>query len=540
MRRDLHFVLKWIDGSFMTGSMWQKIIIAGLAAGLFSSMIVFFALISLTQTTMPVTLIITGIVFILSTIAPISISTYLLYPVFVLSDAFEEVSKGNFDLKLETDRHDEFNNIAENLNSILHKFKNISEESNHMTDRIKQDNERLKRLAAHADLFLTRTSIDVLDKLIGVSEVIKAFIEGDFGVISEKQRSALSVSVSGLDRALFFLSDLRDYALWQTNNIRLDIKLINLKNAVDFLFAYSSQLIGNKKLHLLNNVDAGIRINSDENRFRQILFNLLEHAIVSSETGNISISAIYDDRLCRIILEYPAEIFPPEEINALTESFRGADMLEPDKSIKNFSLKITGKLVELLGGRIWVKSTSTRNSWIIFSLHSESFHTEDDPQAVEDIQNYLSILKTVDIEDPNPPVDSHPDFPELKGSRILVVDDEPVNLQALTGHLKSVECETLTALNSRQAFEYINEQHPELVIIDDRLHQQSGFTLCREIRNRYARHELPVLMISTENQMSNIIEGFACGINDFLIKPVNRQEFLARLQGLLDLKRGVK
>ncbi len=85
------------------------------------------------------------------------------------------------------------------------------------------------------------------------------------------------------------------------------------------------------------------------------------------------------------------------------------------------------------------------------------------------------------------------------------------------------------------ALEAIKEQKPDCIIVDIMMPQMSGYEVCQKIRERYLPSELPVIMITAKDRVSDLIEGFSAGANDYLAKPISKRELLARIKTHLNL-----
>ncbi len=119
--------------------------------------------------------------------------------------------------------------------------------------------------------------------------------------------------------------------------------------------------------------------------------------------------------------------------------------------------------------------------------------------------------------------------------RILIVDDEPINQQVLSNHLSESNFQILQAMSGMEALNILDNTKLDLVLLDIMMPKISGYEVCKEIRKKYLPSELPVIMITAKDQVSDLVEGLACGANDYLSKPFTKAELLARLKTHLNL-----
>jgi class 3 adenylate cyclase/CheY-like chemotaxis protein len=121
-------------------------------------------------------------------------------------------------------------------------------------------------------------------------------------------------------------------------------------------------------------------------------------------------------------------------------------------------------------------------------------------------------------------------------AKILVVDDTPQNVKLL-GDLLSVKgYEVFTAASGAQALEQIEKHEPDLVLLDVVMPGMSGYEVCRKLRENPATGMLPVVMVTALDPNLERVKGIEAGADDFLTKPINQAELLARIRSLLRIK----
>jgi class 3 adenylate cyclase len=125
----------------------------------------------------------------------------------------------------------------------------------------------------------------------------------------------------------------------------------------------------------------------------------------------------------------------------------------------------------------------------------------------------------------------------MQSARILIVDDQPLNTKLLADSLRVQGYEVATAGSGREALEKIDTGAPDLVLLDVVMPQMNGYEVCRAIRARHETQILPVIMVTALDPHDERIKGLEAGADDFLTKPVNQQELMARVKSLLRIKR---
>jgi pilus assembly protein CpaE len=118
-------------------------------------------------------------------------------------------------------------------------------------------------------------------------------------------------------------------------------------------------------------------------------------------------------------------------------------------------------------------------------------------------------------------------------TRILVVDDSPINLKLVSAALAPVGYEIITAQNGREALQRVEGIEPDMVILDVMMPELNGYEVCRRLRQRANLGQLPIMMLTANDSLEERIHGLEAGADDYMSKPFEVPELQARVKALL-------
>ncbi|MDR0886483.1 MAG: response regulator transcription factor [Clostridiales Family XIII bacterium] len=116
-------------------------------------------------------------------------------------------------------------------------------------------------------------------------------------------------------------------------------------------------------------------------------------------------------------------------------------------------------------------------------------------------------------------------------SKIMIVDDDPNIRELVRALLSNQGLDVCEAIDGRDALQKMNHFNPDLIIIDVMMPQMDGFELCHNLRHYY--ENLPILMLTAKNGLTDKVKGFELGADDYLTKPFEGGELIVRVKALL-------
>ncbi len=420
---------------------------------------------------------------------------------------------------------------------------------------------RLRELDRLKDEFLANTSHELRTPLNGIIGLAESLVAGAAGPLGKAVAEDLSLVVTSGKRLAHLVNSLLDFSKLKHHGMELRRRAVDLFNLTEVVLTLSKPLVGNKNLRLYNEIKKNLPpVDVDEDRVQQILYNLVGNAVKFTETGSVRVRA--ERRKKEVIVSVIDTGIGIRKAD-LGRIFRSFEQVEGHDSRRysgtGIGLALSRQLVLLHGGQIQVESTPGVGSTFTFTLPLSTKSKPDphhypEPVAKVRLQHAFAMEQNSPILETDPiPEPQKPRLPENaplgealnpNAFRILVVDDEPVNCRVLTNYLSLEHYNVFRAESGPEALLLIEDGKPfDLVLLDIMMPRMSGYEVCIKLREFYSVHELPVIFLTAKDQVTDLVEGFAMGANDFLTKPVSKNELLSRVKThlqLLDINRNLE
>ncbi|MFD2129658.1 ATP-binding protein [Pseudogracilibacillus auburnensis] len=390
--------------------------------------------------------------------------------------------------------------------------------------------ESLRRTDELKDEFLAITSHELRTPLYGMIGIAESLRDGVVGKLSHDMSTQLDMIIMSGRRLSHLVNDILDFSKLKHNKLAIEFKQVNLFDLVQVVFTICQPLLKDKPVRLVNRVSSDLApILADPDRLQQIMYNLVGNSIKYTDFGEVRITAeLVNNELVKvyvsdtgkgIALEYQKDIFEPfqQGISATSEPIAGTGI----------GLSIAKKLISLHGGEITVQSEVGKGT--IFSFTLQLGHLQG--QAEEEIAVSLKPFSHFD------PVLTKPNiYLNKKAIRVLVVDDELINLQVVMNQLMLEGMDVMKATCGEEALQLVNQHSFDLVILDIMMPKMTGYEVCERLRQTYSLLELPILMLTAKSQVHDKIMAFEVGANDYVTTPCDKEELLSRVKTLAQLK----
>ncbi len=447
---------------------------------------------------------------------PVIFKTSLIRPLYTLRDGMRKVDKGSLDVKVQPQFNDEIGFLTQSFNRMVQSIKRA--------DKLKDD-------------FLANTSHELRTPLNGIIGIAESLIDGTAGSLNKETLSNLSLIVSSGKRLSSLVNDILDLSQIKAGNIKLNITSVDMREITDLVFAISKHLLAGKSIELKNEIPADMaEVKGDENRIEQIMHNLIGNAIKFTESGYIRVTGSESDDMVEITVEDTGIGIAKEQFDDIFKAFEQVDSsVSREYGGAGLGLSITKQLVEAHGGTIRIESKIGKGSRFIFSIPK----IEEEIKEVVAPKRKAEKIKVSKVrEEAEPAIIQPSEVPEPAGKfKILVVDDEAVNQQVLENQLTLQNFSVMQAYSGLEALHLMEVEEFDLVLLDIMMPRMSGYEVCQKIREHYPANELPVIMLTAKNLVSDLVQGFEYGANDYIAKPISKNELLARIRTNLNLSK---
>lgn len=393
---------------------------------------------------------------------------------------------------------------------------------------------KLQKTDKLKDEFLASTSHELRNPLHSMINISKAVLEREATSLSHKSIHDLETVLSVGKRMSLLLNDLLDVMSLKENTQKLHLSSVSIPSIAETVLDMLRFMIEGKPVEFIQQIPPDFQhVLADENRVTQIIFNLMHNAVKFTNEGIITISGFTADRVANIEITDTGIGMDAETMRRIFEPYeQGAVSKTGVEGGFGLGLNISKRLIELQGGTLEVQSEVGLGSTFTFTLPlSEEAHAN----TLEDHQDHLSqeriALQSAEEQDT---------MTEWNHPRILVVDDEPINLRVVETILANENYDVVTVTSGLQVLEHIRSQEWDLIISDVMMPKISGYELVRIIRKQFTMTDLPVLLLTARSQPYDLENGFLAGANDYVVKPVDALELRSRVAVLTKVKRSIQ
>ena len=398
---------------------------------------------------------------------------------------------------------------------------------------LERSNVQLRSLDRLKDDFLANTSHELRTPLHGIIGIAGSLRDQADRLEPARLRDRLELIITSGKRLSDLVRDIMDFSALRYGDIPLTPGALDLRRFAEVQLT----LIGynrapDQAVELFNDVPDDLPpVLADEARLTQIFQNILANALKHTARGEIRVQARSDESgMARVDFSDTGDGIPAEQLDQVFLPFEQASGAARKGGI-GLGLPIARALAELHGGTLTAENKPGKGA--LFRLTLPFAGSEQaPPQHASTRLPPLALTSPVQLKVTREPEGQSSDLP-----LVLLVDDEPINLDVMREYLSDARMRVVTAASVAEARGRIAVEIPACVVLDIMLSDGSGLDYLSELRRVRSLTEVPVLMVTAMTRTRDLLSALDAGANDYLTKPFEKEEFLLRVGNLTVLSR---
>jgi PAS domain S-box-containing protein len=396
----------------------------------------------------------------------------------------------------------------------------------------RNEEERAREAEAAARLkseFLANFSHEIRTPLNGIIGYCDLLMREEGSRLTAHGRRDLNVVKTNAKTLLALINDILDLSKIEAGRVEVVTERVDVQELAEECLATVREYLKGKDVALTMNIEERARyLRTDALKLRQVMLNLLSNAAKFTDSGEVALGVRAEGNEMVMTVEDTGTGMPADQLPFIFEKFRQVDGSTTRKvGGTGLGLAIVRELSKVLGGNVSVTSVLGRGSTFTVRLAGV---LETDAPAPSPDQPRQELVAVEDVAAKLAPL--------AVGSTVLVVDDDPLMQQLVSGQLEPAGFKVLAADDGVTALRLAREQKPQAIILDIHLPRLDGWSVLSQLKSEPALSNIPVILVSVEEQRAR---GYSLGACEYLIKPVEPSrlvEVVTRTLGTVALASG--
>jgi len=402
---------------------------------------------------------------------------------------------------------------------------------------IEQSYQKLQEMNHLKSRFFANISHELRTPLTFIMGPTEMLLNREFGKITHKQEEYLLMIQTHSTRLLRLINHLLNLSKVDAERTRLSLKRGNL---IEFIrqIIHSIMIVAEQKsIKVTFSAHEPIpEFLYDPDKMEDILLNLLSNALKFTEKGRIRVSCTRSGSNVVVKISDTGIGIPKGSIPMLFDRFFQVDNEKSRASTgTGIGLALVKEWVELHRGRVWALSEEGKGSTFVFTI----------PILIEEVVEKIAVVenrtKTISSAQLGLPSDEESiDWQNVSvrngAEKILIVDDNSDMLRYMADQLKN-DYNLFFAKNGEEGVAISKLAQPDLILSDIMMPVKDGYQMCRELKGDTQTSHIPLIFLTAKGDISDKIEGFEQGGDDYLTKPFNKEELKVRVRSLLKIKK---
>jgi len=371
---------------------------------------------------------------------------------------------------------------------------------------------------------------------------VEGILRGEFGSVTQDIHQQLAISLKNSRRLLKLVTQLLDLSRLRSGGKSLLYEKKEAKAFVSAILDFFSHIAEKKKINLIFVPHRDVhRITIDAGKMEKVLFNLIGNAFkFTPEGGNITVSVepVHEDTGDYIKLSVKdtgigiKQEEQPHIFTRFTQAMAGGAREQAGTGI---GLAHAKELVEFMGGRITLQSEYAKGSTFSVYVPAAPVQAGQEPAHVNSEEDELYVKPDVETADVTPEEAAAPEGISGTKPLVLVVDDNPDVCRYIAGIVKR-DYDYSTAASGREGLSRIQKHTPDIILCDVMMPEMDGYGFLRQVKADAHLKKIPFVFITARADIEMKIEGLEEGADDYIVKPFNSLELLARIKALLRIR----